>query len=49
VPAVLAVGMGVCALIAIVGVVALSRYHPDVIKRRDNQKRRQRPAATRKP
>ncbi|MBD7995984.1 DMT family transporter [Arthrobacter sp. Sa2CUA1] len=45
VPAVLGVAMGVCALIAIVGVVALSRYHPDVIKRRDSQKRRQKPAA----
>lgn len=54
VPAVLGVAMGVCALIAIVGVVALSRYHPDVIKRRANQRRRQKPsaskpAATRKP
>ncbi|MBD8042977.1 DMT family transporter [Arthrobacter sp. Sa2BUA2] len=49
VPAVLGVAMGVCALIAIVGVVALSRYHPDVIKRRANQKRRQKPAAARKP
>ncbi|MCC3283890.1 MULTISPECIES: DMT family transporter [Arthrobacter] len=46
VPAVLAVGMGVCALVAIVGVVALSRYHPDVIKRRAAQKRRQRPSAS---
>ena len=45
VPAVLGVAMGVCALIAIVGVVALSRYHPDVIKRRESQKRRQKPAA----
>ncbi|WP_312181119.1 DMT family transporter [Arthrobacter sp.] len=54
VPAVLGVAMGVCALIAIVGVVALSRYHPDVINRRESQKRRQKPAvskppATRKP
>lgn len=53
VPAVLGVAMGVCALVAIVGVVALSRYHPDVIRRRASQKRRQKPAAkppaTRKP
>ncbi|UPO77740.1 MULTISPECIES: DMT family transporter [Arthrobacter] len=46
VPAVLGVAMGVCALIAIVGVFALSRYHPDVIKRRANQRRRQKPAAS---
>ena len=49
VPAVLGVAMGVCALIAIVGVVALSRYHPDVINRRDSQKRRQKPAASKPP
>lgn len=47
VPPVLAVAMGVCAAIAIVGVVALSRYHPDVIKRRDMNKRRHKPASTR--
>ncbi|MBF4992888.1 hypothetical protein ITX31_02020 [Arthrobacter gandavensis] len=47
VPAVLGVAMGVCAVIAIVGVVALSRYHPDVIKRREKHKRRQKPASTR--
>lgn len=47
VPAVLGVAMGVCAVIAIVGVVALSRYHPDVIKRREMNKRRQKPASTR--
>ncbi|MGW9402337.1 DMT family transporter [Arthrobacter sp. NPDC055585] len=47
VPAVLGVAMGVCAVIAIVGVVALSRYHPDVIKRREMNKRRHRPASTR--
>ncbi|MER1997290.1 MAG: DMT family transporter [Arthrobacter sp.] len=54
VPAVLGVAMGVCAVVAIVGVVALSRYHPDVIKRRAMNKRRHKPAsvrtgATRKP
>ncbi|MEB7447705.1 DMT family transporter [Arthrobacter koreensis] len=47
VPAVLGVAMGVCAVIAIVGVVALSRYHPDVIKRREMNKRRQKPTSTR--
>lgn len=47
VPAVLGVAMGVCAVIAIVGVVALSRYHPDVIKRRAMNKRWQKPASTR--
>jgi len=47
VPAVLGVAMGVCAVIAIVGVVALSRYHPDVIKRREMNKRRHKPASTR--
>jgi hypothetical protein len=28
-----ALGMGAAALVAIVGVVALSRHHPDVVKR----------------
>jgi hypothetical protein len=28
-----ALGMGTAALVAIVGVVALSRHHPDVVKR----------------
>lgn len=46
VPAVAAIAMGVAALIAIVGVIALSRYHPDVIQRRAEDKRRQkRPAS----
>ena len=45
VPAVAAVAMGVAALIAIVGVVALSRYHPDVIQRRAEARRRQKQAA----
>ena len=47
VPAVLGVAMGVCAVIALVGVVALSRSPPDVIKRREMNKRRQKPASTR--
>lgn len=34
VPAVLTIAMGMAALIAIVGVVALSRHHPDVTKRK---------------
>ncbi|MCQ1947961.1 MULTISPECIES: DMT family transporter [unclassified Arthrobacter] len=45
VPAVAAVAMSVAALIAIVGVVALSRYHPDVIQRRNEERRRQKPAS----
>lgn len=45
VPAVAAVAMGVAALIAIVGVVALSRYHPDVIQRRAEARRRQKQGA----
>ena len=45
VPAVAAVAMGVAALIAIVGVVALSRYHPDVIQRRAEARHRQKQAA----
>ncbi|MDJ0358012.1 MAG: DMT family transporter [Actinomycetota bacterium] len=35
VPAVIAIGMAGAALLAIVGVVALSRHHPDVVKQRD--------------
>ncbi|MBG0739217.1 hypothetical protein IV500_07410 [Paeniglutamicibacter antarcticus] len=35
VPAVVAIGMVGAALLAIVGVVALSRHHPDVVKKRD--------------
>ncbi|GAA1048248.1 DMT family transporter [Arthrobacter russicus] len=46
VPAVIAIAMGASALLAIVGVVALSRHHPDVVKRkrdaRDAAKRAQR-------
>ena len=30
---VVALGMGAAALVAIVGVVALARHHPDVVKR----------------
>lgn len=46
VPGVIAIAMGAAALLAIVGVVALSRHHPDVVKRkrdaRDAAKRAQR-------
>lgn len=49
VAAVTLVAMGVAALIAIVGVVALSRYHPDVIQRRAEERRRQKQAATKSP
>ncbi|MCC3277030.1 MULTISPECIES: DMT family transporter [unclassified Arthrobacter] len=45
VPAVTAVAMAVAGLIAIVGVVALSRYHPDVIQRRNEERRRQKLAS----
>ena len=45
VPAVAAVAMGVAALVAIVGVFALSRYHPDVIQRRAEARHRQKQAA----
>lgn len=46
VPAVIAIAMVVAALLAIVGVIVLSRHHPDVVKRkrdaRDAAKRAQR-------
>ncbi|WP_285726557.1 DMT family transporter [Psychromicrobium xiongbiense] len=49
VPAVVAIAMGVAALIAIVGVIVLSRHHPDVVKRakdaRELAKRSQRRAS----
>lgn len=45
VPAVAAVAMSMAALIAIVGVIALSRYHPDVIQRRAQEKKRLRAAS----
>ena len=39
VPPVIAISMAGAALLAIVGVVALSRHHPDVVKRRIDAKR----------
>lgn len=42
VPPVIAISMAGAALLAIVGVVALSRHHPDVVKRRADAKREQR-------
>ncbi|ALE91622.1 hypothetical protein AOC05_03495 [Arthrobacter alpinus] len=39
VPPVIAISMAGAALLAIVGVVALSRHHPDVVKRRADAKR----------
>ncbi|WP_104091441.1 DMT family transporter [Arthrobacter sp. GMC3] len=42
VPPVIAISMAGAALLAIVGVVALSRHHPDVVKRRQDAKREQR-------
>ncbi|WP_125609797.1 DMT family transporter [Specibacter cremeus] len=45
VPAVTAISMGCAALLAIVGVVALSRHHPDVVQRRAEAKTDQRKTA----
>ncbi|MGO4385595.1 DMT family transporter [Specibacter sp. RAF43] len=42
VPPVIAISMAGAALLAIVGVVALSRHHPDVVKRRADAKSAQR-------
>ena len=42
VPPVVAISMAGAALLAIVGVVALSRHHPDVVKRRADAKKEQR-------
>ncbi len=42
VPPVVAISMAGAALLAIVGVVALSRHHPDVVQRRADAKREQR-------
>jgi drug/metabolite transporter (DMT)-like permease len=42
VPAVIAISMAGAALLAIVGVIALSRHHPDVVKRRADAKKDQR-------
>ncbi len=39
VPAVVAIAMAGAALLAIVGVIALSRHHPDVVKRRNETKK----------
>ena len=44
VPAVIAISMAGAALLAIVGVIALSRHHPDVVKRRADAKKDQRKA-----
>lgn len=44
VPAVIAISMAGAALLAIVGVIALSRHHPDVVKRRADAKKEQRKA-----
>lgn len=41
VEAVIAIAMGVAAFVAIVGVIALSRHHPDVVQRRRESRRRQ--------
>ncbi len=40
VESVIAIAMGVAAFIAIVGVIALSRHHPDVVKRQKETRRR---------
>lgn len=45
VPAVVAIAMAVAALVAIVGVVALSRHHPDVITRKRDTRKSSRRAA----
>lgn len=42
VPPVIAISMAGAALLAIVGVVALSRHHPDVVKQRSDAKKAQR-------
>ncbi|CEA07600.1 hypothetical protein BN1051_00919 [Arthrobacter saudimassiliensis] len=47
VPPVAAVAMGLAAFVAIVGVVALSRYHPDVIQRRAEERQRRAAEAAR--
>jgi hypothetical protein len=40
VPAVIVIAMGAAALLAIVGVIALSRHHPDVVKRSSPPRRK---------
>lgn len=49
VPAVITIAMGAAALLAIVGVVALSRHHPDVVKESKDSKRRKRVAVIKNP
>lgn len=40
VESVIAIAMGMAALVAIVGVIALSRHHPDVVQRQEELRRR---------
>ncbi|HEV7167900.1 MAG TPA: hypothetical protein VGN49_08030 [Micrococcaceae bacterium] len=49
VPAVVAIAMVGAALLAIVGVIALSRHHPDVVRRKNEAKRDGRKDAPRAP
>ncbi|AUI52132.1 DMT family transporter [Arthrobacter crystallopoietes] len=44
-----AIAMIGAGLVAIVGVIALSRHHPDVLQKREEARRRAQAAATRKP
>lgn len=49
VSAVVVIAMGAAALLAIVGVIALSRHHPDVIKRSNQTSRRKKVAEIKNP
>lgn len=49
VPAVMKIAMGAAALLAIVGVIALSRHHPDVVKETKESRRRKRVAVIKNP
>lgn len=49
VPAVMSIAMGAAALLAIVGVTALSRHHPDVVKQSKETRRRKRAAVIKNP
>jgi drug/metabolite transporter (DMT)-like permease len=49
VQAVMAISMGIASLVAIVGVIALSRHHPDVIQRQDEARRRRTASVGTKP
>ncbi len=49
VSAVMKIAMGAAALLAIVGVIALSRHHPDVVKESKDSKRRKRVAVIKNP